>query len=183
MWNKIKDIEEAKRCISNPTYVDTGRFIPDVVLFNDIDLRNKIVIDFGCGIGRNAKYILTKKPLHLTCYDYPNMLQMAKEYIGESEIAYISYPITNLLKGAGEADYILADIVLQHIKYDELRKEVLPALVELLAPFGALIVCSRGFTDDNHNIWEILKEFFILPDEIDNGDKTKRHQNGILLPR
>lgn len=174
MWKSVNDIEEAKRIISNPTYKETGKFAPDCSLLDKYDFEGKVILDFGCGIGRNAKYILTKQPLDLICYDYPNMIKMAKEYIGRDDVTYIEHPIINL-RGF-RVDYIYANIVLQHIPIMELKLEVLPTLQALLKPEGRLLVSSRGFTDDDNNIWEILRKFFTPLTGVDEGDKSKKHQ-------
>jgi ubiquinone/menaquinone biosynthesis C-methylase UbiE len=178
MWKSVNDIEEAKRIICNPTYKNTGEFLPDYEVIDQVTIEGSRVLDFGCGIGRNAKYLLSKEPYSLICYDYPNMIKMAKEYIGESNIRYIDYPIENL----GEVkvvDFILANIVLQHIPVKELRESVLPEFKRLLGEEGRLLICSRGFTDDDNNIWKVLAEFFEPITKIDKEADNNTHQIGI----
>lgn len=183
MWNAVKDMETAKEIISNPTYKKTGKFEPDCFTIDQVEVAGKVVVDFGCGVGRNAKYILTKNPRLLVCYDFANMIKLAKEFIGDSNIMYITYPIEHLA-GIGKCDIVLADIVLQHINERELRQEVLPTLNKLLQPTdGKLLINSRGYTDENRNIWKIINDFFAPITPIDITQDNDIHQNGVFIPR
>lgn len=180
-WSKFKDIEEAKRFISNPHYAKTGKLTPSKWI-DDYDFNDKIVIDFGCGVGRNTKAILEKyEPKTLICYDYPNMIGFAREYLGKllERARLIKYPIENL---DTKPDYLIADVVFQHIKNDELHK-ILEYLQGLLKPFGRLLIYSRGFSDDGFNVWETISKYFIPITLVDLNDKSIRHQFAEFIAR
>jgi SAM-dependent methyltransferase len=180
-WDKIATMEEAKQFISNPHYKKTGEFDADEEwIDNNLDLGRKTILDFGCGLGRNAKYIVTKTDF-LYCYDYPNMIKLAKEYIGSDKdrIIFIEHPIENLM--GLQFDIIFADVVFQHINRDDLRK-IFPVLKSCLVSNGVLVVNSRGFCDDNnYNVWSIITEFFKPITDVDINDGTIRHQTGKFI--
>ena len=180
MWNEVKDLEEAKRIISNPTYEKTGEFLPEAGTIDQVDITGKVVLDFGCGVGRNVPAILNKKPSVLICYDYPNMIKMAKEQLVGYDLIYADYPIMNLLMKVDSVDVVFASLVFQHIAERELRKEVLPAIRGLIGDKGRLVVSSRGYTDEEKNVWDILLDYFtpLTPIDRTKGDNT--HQIGVF---
>jgi 2-polyprenyl-3-methyl-5-hydroxy-6-metoxy-1,4-benzoquinol methylase len=184
-WSKIANIEEAKHFISNPHYKNTGGFEANKLMIDRFDFNDKVVLDFGCGVGRNLKYILeTQIPARLIGYDYPNMINFAKQYLKDKNgliLKLIEYPIDNI-KNIRMIDYVIADVVFQHIPIIEL-KNILINLTEMLYPVGSLLVSSRGYSDyelgdsdAGANIWEIIGRYFNPITTVDTNDASEHHQ-------
>jgi len=184
MWNTFTDLEQAKRSIC------TGygaRSIPFThVPFLETMLRVEdysCMLDFGCGIGRNLKYLVTAgqgQGAQIIGYDFPNMITLAKEYLGEelwNKIIWVNPPLNNL--NGYSFNLIIATIVFQHIPREYLR-DVLKFLSEHLEEGGVLFVYSRGYLDQGGNIWPHLLEHFEPVTVLDptKGDET--HQAVIF---
>jgi len=172
-WEKIQCVREAKRkiCTGDPT------FAPDFPRLRPPPLENKTsILDFGCGIGRNIPYLINNFKAKVHGYDFPNMIALAREYLGPevwNKIVWIEPPVSNLKKH--RFDLVLASLVFQHIPLFELRA-ALRILSETLVEGGELYVHSRGYTDDNYNVWKIVREFFDPLWDLDADDMSERHQ-------
>lgn len=193
-WNKITNVETAKSSILT-SYMKDGKFDGDQIPIDLDNLRkNADILDFGCGVGRNIKTLLDKRAekdrtdITIYGYDFSNMIEMAKEYLGLekfNKVIWIPHPLSNLQKLGQQFDAIAAYIVLQHIPEAELR-QTLAVLSRVLRPDGYLIVHSRGYLDDGHkNIWNIIGEYFtptMANTRYNPGDASENHQTVIFKP-
>jgi cyclopropane fatty-acyl-phospholipid synthase-like methyltransferase len=157
-WKTVQSLDAAKKLIlsSNQAFAPTHSL--EKLPLQD----SKVVLDFGCGVGRNIPALLAGAPnAHVVAYDFPNMQELARQYLGlekSSRIDWRTPPPENLR--AFTYDFVVADITFQHIRESELRL-ILSILGGQLSRNGKLWVSSRGWSDDNHkSVWEIVLDYF-----------------------
>jgi len=180
-WSQIHDIEKAKEKIC--TGYPKKSFVSDLSL-RMVNLTQKCsILDFGCGIGRNLSYILSKAPdAKIFAYDYPNMIDLARQYLGalSKRVSWFNPPLENLAELS--FDLIVAILVFQHMPPDELDS-ALKFLAGRLQVSGELLVSSRGYLDLNGNIWPIILRYFEPTTSLDPSDGTERHQAALFRLR
>lgn len=129
-------------------------------LFVDIDIKDKAVLDYGCGTGRNWPDILSKNPSKIIGCDISSemLLQLISKYpqaetylIKEKNFPSIPY---------GTIDFILSTLVVAHIKN---IKNLFGAWNNYLSAGGVIII------SDLHP--ELLRE---------GGKRTFMHENKNL---
>lgn len=171
MWSSFTDIEDAKRAIYTP-YKRGCKFTYSKEIERFDGYSN--ILDFGCGVGRNLKYLVDNCH-NVSAYDFPNMVKMAREYLGAYAewVNFIEPPLNNLA-GYG-FDLTIAVVVFQHMHVEDLRN----ALIRISAQSKELFVCSRGYADDRFNVWKIIREYFEPVNKIDIDDMTEHHQSGL----
>ena len=78
-------------------------------------LHGKRVLDFGCGYGRNLAFLA--KESFCTGYDYPNFIQVAKNFLGtlSERVNFIEVG-----EALGDYDVAIACFVFQHMRSLEL---------------------------------------------------------------
>jgi len=145
------------------------------------------VLDFGCGVGRNAIPLASKYPeWEIVCYDSIEMTDRMEEYCtirhGVHISAYNNIRIENdwsKLKKE-KFDYIYAILVLQHI-YEKDLSQYLSDIKNMTPKF---IVHGRRFNDEiingqYKNTWEILEKNNLFPDDTTgysvSGNKSDHH--------
>jgi cyclopropane fatty-acyl-phospholipid synthase-like methyltransferase len=174
-WAEINDLKNAKKEI-----VDTEEFAHDKEL-EDINFDNKIVLDFGCGVGRNLKYLVNTSAQQIIGFDFPNMIELSKQILSEdkrSKIQFISPPLQNLPK----LDIIVATLVFQHVNDINELEAYLFILKEALSENGILYVNSRGYIDIgadpnvDRNVWHHILNFFDPITNLDDSDGSELHQ-------
>lgn len=195
VWKDIKDIEFAKGCILS-YYPMTNKFENDPAL-NSIILNDKhSILDFGCGIGRNLKYIISNvgkreerkneqdiKDVKIYGYDFDNMIIMAKQYLGENwnNVNFIRPPVSNISEY--KFDLIIATLVFQHIPETELRN-ILMILNNSMEDNGIMLIDSRGYMDEGlKNIWNILESYFVRISELVQTSDYYENYNAIFKKR
>ena len=178
-WAEIDDLKNAKKQI-----VDTEEFAPDEELKN-INFDNKVVLDFGCGVGRNLRYLVTTSAQQIIGFDFPNMIELSKQVLSEDErakIQFISPPLQNLPK----LDIIIATLVFQHVNDIGELIEYLYILREALSEDGLIYINSRGYIDVgsdpnvNRNTWYHILEFFDPITALDDSNGTEHHQKVLF---
>ena len=141
------------------------------VILHQLPERARVVLDYGCGIGRLAKEIL-KQNNRITILGVDassDELRLAEEYVDDSR--FIPTKPEDL---AQKVDMIYCVYVLQHVPAIELRHAI-ERMHHFLKPGGKLVYCSSdyrmainqggGFTDDRHLGVDIRKEIARLFDE------------------
>lgn len=165
--------------------IDNANMSIDVLSVMNLS-NNKKILDFGCGIGRNAiPLALENKNCDVYLYDNPKMIgQMTifceKKYkIPLSKIQNIRI-FTNWDNLKNEKfDYIYATLVFQHISENALSTY----LSDIKNMTKYLIVAGRRFNDDGYkNTWQILEKNGLYPINVDSyktdGDKDE-HQMAV----
>lgn len=154
------------------TMVSAEKEVLDFVKNPDQKLR---VLDFGCGVCRNAIPI-SKKFSHwdVTGYDNPNMLQRAKDLC----VAKYNHPLSDIKNLTLETswdklktltfDIVYATIVFQHIAEAALNVYI----SDLKNMTKKLVVYGRRFNDDRFlngsykNTWQILENNGLKPSNL-----------------
>lgn len=135
----------------------TNIYINDLLKENFI-LKNKDVLDFGCGIGSTSSIFSPE--------DYLG-IDPDQERIKYAQQLYSDYDFQTLDKGkldfeANSFDYILMIAVLHHIPSDELR-DILQQFHQILKSTGRIIVIEPCFFSNSY-----LNNYFMKI--MDNGD-------------
>lgn len=181
-WRSVQNLDAAKMLILS----SDQEFGPTPAL-GELSLQDcNVVLDFGCGVGRNIPALSkAARNARIVAYDFPNMQKLAKEYLGlgeSSKIDWITPPPEKLR--AFTYDFVVADITFQHIKESELRL-ILSILGCQLSSNGKLWVGGRWWSDDAaKSVWEIVLDYFypitLLDLEAAVGDN---HQQVLFRPR
>jgi SAM-dependent methyltransferase len=138
------------------------------------------ILDFGCGAGRNLKYLIDQYEV-VYGYDYPNMLKFIPKELRDSNKLLLLDNLDKVL--IRSYDEILCSLVLQHIHPDELHE----ILKELSLHSRRFIIHSRTWIDFTfEDILPILEKYFIV-DTIEyqkdpNSDRND-HFIGVFLPK
>jgi len=155
--------------------IATGRKVSDVkpddwLINNFIGFpdQNKLILDFGCGFGRNA-FGMAKHSKKWTIIGYDNEAMLSKV----PEFATINYKgelPENLLFMSDwnrvslyKVDVIVCTLVLQHIYEHTLIKYI----QNFKKMTHRLVVSGRRFNDDatKRSTWTILEEEGLIPDK------------------
>lgn len=178
-WENLKDQDEALDAILTGY---KGDVINMPVYGEVIDhLRHAgSILDFGCGAGRNLKYLIDQYEV-VYGYDYPNMLKFIPEEIRNSNKLLLLDDIDKVL--IRNYDEILFSLVLQHIHPDELHE----ILRELLLHSRRFIIHSRTWVDfTEEDIMPILEKYFkvdTIEYQKDPNSDSNDHFIGVFLPR
>jgi SAM-dependent methyltransferase len=183
-WHRITNLQTAKAEILTSTkygrpFVDTDGGLERLDL---VDRPWRAVLDFGCGVGRNIPGLLARGG-DVTGYDFPNMVSMAREYLGDDyeRVTWVEPPASNL---AGRRfDLVVATLVFQHIHRDEIG-DVLRVLYDTLQPDGRLYVASRMWRDCDHgSVWPSILERFAPVTPLDERHDEEMHQHVVFRCR
>ena len=179
-WTEVQDLKEAKKRIC-----DTIDFAHDPGL-EKILLKDKVVLDFGCGVGRNLKYLAHSESKIIYGYDFPNMLKMVKEYLDKQElerVVLIPPELKISLINKPNLDLVIATIIFQHMKSLEVEHD-LKILKHHMNDDALMYVCSRGYFDDNEGIvWPVILKEFQPITPLDDKDGTEQHQQVLFKKR
>lgn len=87
-------------------------------------LKNKKVLEIGCGIGRWAKYLVEREPtIHYTGIDIsPKMVEIAKKRVPSA--SFLNMSGDNLRFKDESFDLVFSITVLHHIPYDKQIKTI-----------------------------------------------------------
>ena len=172
-WNNIKELEEAKGYIL-ASYLKGTPFEANPEILGSLNWSNmEVVLDCGCGIGRNWSYLFSHGVKKIIAYDYPNMKELTNKNVKiDGDVQWIHPPVENLT--GISYDVILAALAFQHFSEEELRK-LLKQLCIGLKKNGKLFVHGRGYLDDRKkNVWKIILDFF----KVDPNSSTFNSENG-----
>jgi len=170
------DLEDAKKIIltkegnvSSEERWDkeTSFVVDDIISKLKLD-ENKIILDYGCGIGRIAKELIEKTSCKIIGVDISeSMRKLATEYVNSSNFEAISLEeFKNKIEEGEKFDFAYSIWVLQHcIKPQEdikLIKKSLKddALIYILNNLKSAVPTNKGWIDNKVNIHSLLiKEF------------------------
>ena len=178
-WRNLSDTDEALDAILTG-YKGTVLDMPiyeDVIKFLN---KNGSILDFGCGAGRNIKYL---KDYYESVYgyDFPNMLKFVSRETLEDENVYLSSDLDRIC--SKKYDEILFSLVLQHIHPDELKT----ILARLTSCSSRFIIHSRIWVDFTFEpIMPILEQYFnvdIIEYQKDPNSNENDHFIGVFIPK
>lgn len=167
-------------------YVVTGgtihnaEFAPELLQFIDFSSGKKI-LDFGCGVGRNAIPLALKYPeCEISVYDNPKMINQMEQF-SEQKYKILLKDINNIKIFTNwnevkchKFDYIYATLVFQHIYEDAINIY----LNDIKQMTDHLVIGGRRLNDDlNKNTWKIIENNGLYPINT-NSYKTHGDPNG-----
>lgn len=117
------------------------------------DLRNKHVLDLGCGFGWHCRYAREQQASSVTGIDISrNMLQKAREYTDDPFISYVEMPIEDIHFSDSQFDVVISSLAFHYIKsFDSICKKV----YGYLKPGGTFVFSVEHpiFTSRNEQDW------------------------------
>lgn len=161
-----------------------AEFTPEAGILSRFDTTAKLrVLDFGCGMGRNTKWMVQNTAWEAWGYDSGVMLGRARKWLGPAASKMRLYSEWEGFKRQ-KFDIVFAFIVFQHIRLEELRGY----LRDLTQITKKLVVWGRRYNDEKGaNNWPIVQEFFDIKD-LDGGEfridgDPHEHSGCIGIPR
>ncbi|GKU78057.1 SAM-dependent methyltransferase [Paenibacillus sp. L3-i20] len=102
------------------------------------DLRDKRVLDLGCGFGWHCRYAREQHARLAIGVDLSeNMLEQARAMTNDSEIKYIRHAIEDIDFKAGEFDIVISSLALHYVEqFDIICKKI----YGFLAPGGTFVL-------------------------------------------
>ncbi|MFP3123448.1 class I SAM-dependent methyltransferase [Ectobacillus funiculus] len=113
----------------NPTFFEEYRKLRDSgVNYNNFveqpafketlpNLKNKKILDLGCGMGEFTRYCVTKGAIEVVGVDISkNMIDVARQHSSYAEISYINRSIEELELPIGYFDVVVSSLALHYIK-------------------------------------------------------------------
>jgi len=165
-WDNLNNVTLDKLAGLIITDKSVNNVSPDEFIYNYISNDQHLILDFGCGIGRNIFAIANNYPnVNIIGYDNSSMISRAEEY---SVLRYNKkvkdYNNLKLISDWNQLkclkfDFIFATLVFQHINELDLSLY----LKDIKGMTEKLIVSGRRFNDEvengvHKNTWEILQK-------------------------
>lgn len=127
------------------------RFIPDI--------RDSVVLDFGCGEGKLTTRIASQKPSRIDCIDNDKrMLDKARNNVDKNDGVTYNFLLNNesILPLNTEYDYIVCSLVLMMQSSLREVRDITSGIVESLKPSGMALfaVTHPCFREHKHSDFE-----------------------------
>lgn len=132
------------------------------------DLKDKTVLDLGCGFGWHCRYAREEQASSVVGIDISeNMLKRARELTEDLAITYMRMPIEAIDFPNGQFDVVVSSLAFHYIEsFEEICKKV----YDLLKPGGSFIFSVEHpiFTSRNEQDWHYDEEGNRLHWPVDN---------------
>ncbi|MDM5358219.1 class I SAM-dependent methyltransferase [Peribacillus sp. ACCC06369] len=132
------------------------------------NLRNKSVLDLGCGFGWHCRFAREQQASSVIGVDISdNMLQRAREKTDDRFISYIKMPIEDIDFSGSEFDVVISSLAFHYIEsYEAICKKV----YDCLKPGGTFVFSVEHpiFTSRNEQAWYVDKQGNHLHWPVDN---------------
>lgn len=119
------------------------------------NLRNKSVLDLGCGFGWHCRFAREQQASSVIGVDISdNMLQRAREKTDDRFISYIKMPIEDIDFSGSEFDVVISSLAFHYIEsYEAICKKV----HDCLKPGGTFVFSVEHpiFTSRNEQAWYV----------------------------
>ncbi|MFE1629374.1 class I SAM-dependent methyltransferase [Brevibacillus reuszeri] len=117
------------------------------------DVKDKDVLDLGCGFGWHCRYVRQAQAHSVTGVDISeNMLEQARKQTDDPAITYIQLPIEDISFAAEQFDVVLSSLAFHYI---ESFADICQKVYECLRPGGSFIFSVEHplFTSRNEQDW------------------------------
>lgn len=119
------------------------------------ELRNKTVLDLGCGFGWHCRYAREQEASSVIGVDISeNMLQQARELTHDSAITYVQLPIEDIEFAPAQFDVVISSLAFHYIEsFGDICKKV----YNCLKPEGNFIFSVEHpiFTSRDEQDWHV----------------------------
>jgi 2-polyprenyl-3-methyl-5-hydroxy-6-metoxy-1,4-benzoquinol methylase len=105
-------------------------FLDKKILKQNFDLRNKEVLDFGCGMGNTAVWVAKEMGARVDAFDLNhNHICVARELLKKYKVEGVHFDVMNIIETPidKQYDFIILNDVIEHIK-----PEWIPGILEIL---------------------------------------------------
>ncbi|MCX6765902.1 MAG: class I SAM-dependent methyltransferase [Candidatus Moranbacteria bacterium] len=163
-WSKISNLENWRDYIlprNNFADFDKEGYAEAQRLFYFYD-KSSVVVDYGCGIGRVAKYVAPRTKKFIGLDINPDFVVKARDYVKEENVEF--YTIDQF-KNIEFADLVYSLMVLQHNDADH-RQLIISHIHLLLKKGGVAIINFPRFESDYYQENNFLHKF--KREEVDN---------------
>jgi 2-polyprenyl-3-methyl-5-hydroxy-6-metoxy-1,4-benzoquinol methylase len=144
LWAILSDPSKTERRWNLTGFLETGRREVSLLLYQlralGIDVRRKVALDFGCGVGRLSQPLALHFDRVVGVDVSPEMIRLANEINQHpAQVQYVCNARDDLaVLATGEFDFIYSNVVLQHV--NPLRAlQYLRELLRIAASGGVLV--------------------------------------------
>jgi ubiquinone/menaquinone biosynthesis C-methylase UbiE len=114
----------------------------DARVLRDADLRldARVVLELGCGTGKNTRWLATRASEVLAMDFSPGMLAVARGAVGAPNVRFVEHDLRDPWPVADASiDIVVGNLVLEHV---EALGPVYAAAARVLRPGGQLFLCE-----------------------------------------
>lgn len=195
---ETNSLDGAKNLIltSNHSMTTEQRWETETPLVGDAIIRElqlsqaSVVLDYGCGIGRLAKYLIDKIGCRVIGVDIStSMRSMAIDYVGSPQFSVASFEeFDALIQGGLRVHHAYAVWVLQHSPEPNADiRRIRRALSDggrfyFLNARGRCVPCDIGWVNDGVNVFQQIREHHFQEIRKDSFDFYGKDQNSSEVP-
>ena len=144
------------------------------------DLRDKHVLDLGCGFGWHCRYALEQQARSVVGVDLSeNMLQQARALTDDTRIRYIQHSIEDVELPVESFDVVISSLAFHYVKsFGEICRKV----YELLKPGGNFVFSVEHpiFTARSEQDWQYDEQGHLMHWPIDRYQEEGRRDTSFL---
>ena len=177
-WDKLARSKSLQAVIDPMDLVGIKNSLIDQIEWNAISseiVRDKFILDFGCGIGRFAQRLVDKGATYLGLDSSIGMIESAKQLNASNKAEFLHSNSSSLPFPSGHFDVCLSVGVLQYLMHQPGDKEinVFSELARVLSTSGQLLIIEQAsasghssgtveFASTESDYINALSEFFII---------------------
>jgi 2-polyprenyl-3-methyl-5-hydroxy-6-metoxy-1,4-benzoquinol methylase len=105
-------------------------FLDKKILRENFDLKDKNVLDFGCGMGNTALWMAKELGARVDAFDLdPNHITVARELLRKYNVPGVNFDVKNIIENPidKQYDFIILNDVIEHIK-----EQWIPGILDIL---------------------------------------------------
>ncbi len=105
-------------------------YLDKKILKENFDLKDKNVLDFGCGMGNTALWMARELGARVDAFDLdPNHITVARELLRKYNVPGVNFDVKNIIENPidKQYDFIILNDVIEHIK-----EEWIPGILDIL---------------------------------------------------
>jgi 2-polyprenyl-3-methyl-5-hydroxy-6-metoxy-1,4-benzoquinol methylase len=109
---------------------DSHLYLDKKILKENFDLKNKDVLDFGCGMGNTALWMAKELGAKVDAFDLdPNHIAVANELLRKHNVPGVRFDVKNIIENPinKQYDFIILNDVIEHI-----REQWIPGILDIL---------------------------------------------------
>lgn len=123
---------------------DSHLHLDKEILKKNFDLKDKDVLDFGCGMGNTSLWLAREMGARVDGFDLdPNHIAVAAELNRKYKIPGVAFELRNIIESPvdKEYDFIMLNDVIEHVKEDWIPR-ILDILINMNLKKGGIIFFS-----------------------------------------
>lgn len=175
-YNEYKDMRE--------THINANELIEIPIIKSMLpDLKNKKILDLGCGNGTMSKYFIEQGASYVLALDISkNMIEEAKEKNNDEKITYDVLGMEEISKIKDKFDMVFSSLAFHYIEdFDKLTSDISNLLnkdgILLFSQEHPTVLASKLEPGVDKRIEINNKRYYLLSDYNDNGKRVMPWNN------